>query len=704
MIALYRYLFLFYFAACAVLVVSTLLWQQHNNRQLLQSQLQLYADVAQLVLAPKLEQAAPEQLQQQLAELQFSASMPVAALALYPLQGELLLAVGQQELVPVELLVTEYANVTLSQLSGRTVAIVPMQKPALPFEPFSSQPTYLLLIIPEPVVVDWWQLWPAGLAWLLLTILLMFARLFRVAFKHQQQQRLSLFKQQAGHLQLENAMPLLQCQDAAELDQAMLQFLQQQQKLEQQCQQLHSEQQRLIAQFAGQQQQIEQQRLYQQRRQECLARWLHQWQLLCQRKVQLAEPLFETLQQLHYYYASNQFTAVDLQPQLLSLPQWLASQLSELNALLPHDCAMDWLESADNYQLSPQLDPVLLKHVMQAMLLLALRSESARDFSFKLQVVANPEAKLSLQLACDGNGLPKHLTAQLHEQDSAALQWRDADIAVLKLVAKRLNAELHIESLEGLGVRISLQLPVSLTARDSVPLLEHLLVFDADPERLAERLQSLGHLALQVSSCNNLSDLRKRLQEQKLSALLVFLPGQAPCQEWLMVLAECRCPRFIFVPPLSLPLWRQNYSCYANAEFCLGWLAQQLAEQEAQPLKQLLVVDDNETNQAFIKVLLQHKGVKLTSALTGAEALTLCQQQQFDMVLLDIRLPDLPGTEVAQQLRRLPSYQQVPVLAFTAHALPAEMAAFRAAGMDDIVLKPLDPCKFESLLQHYQLC
>lgn len=704
MIALYRYLFVFYFVACAVLVVSTLFWQQHHNRQLLHAQLQLYADVIQLALSPKLGQAAPEQLQQQLAELQFGASIPVAALALYPLQGELLLSVGQTELVPLELPGQDFSSLTLITLSGRDGAVLPLQKPALPFEPFSSQPTYLLLIIPEAPTAIWLLLWPAVLAWVLLTVLLLLAWRLREAPQRQQLQRLQTFKQRAESLQLQGVQPLLQCQDSAGLDQALLQVLEQQQQLEQQNKQLDTQQQQLMAQVKVFQQQGEQQQIQQQRQQQCLVRWLHQWQLLGQRKSQLTEAMFDTLQQLHYCYANQQFAAAGLQPQPLLLPEWLAGQLGTLNMLLPDDCAMDWLESGDCYQLLPEIDPELLKHILQAMLLLALRSESARTFSFRLQVIAHPDPQLSLQLACDGNGLPRHLTAQLQDADSSALQWRDADIAVLKLAARLLNASLHVESLEGLGVRISLQWSLAATTRHSVPLLEHLLVFDADPERLSERLQGLHNLALQVSSCSNLSELRKRLQEQTCSALLIFLPGQAPSQEWLAVLTESRCPRFIFVPPLGLPLWQQNLNCLSSADFCLGWLAQRLHELATRPLKHLLVVDDNETNQAFIKVLLQHKGVQLTSALTGAEALALCQQQQFDLVLLDIRLPDLPGTEVARQLRRLTLYQQVPLLAFTAHALPAEVATFRAAGMDDIVLKPLDPGKFEALLQHYRLC
>lgn len=158
------------------------------------------------------------------------------------------------------------------------------------------------------------------------------------------------------------------------------------------------------------------------------------------------------------------------------------------------------------------------------------------------------------------------------------------------------------------------------------------------------------------------------------------------------------------MPTLNLASWQAVIPCKPAQEFCLQLLHNaELPTRPTGSFKNLLVVDDNETNQAFIRVLLQQKSVNLQAAFTGNEVLKLCQQQQFDMILLDIRLPDVSGTEVARQLRQLSGYRHTPILAFTAHALPAEIAEFKQAGMDDILLKPLDPCKFETLLARYQL-
>jgi CheY-like chemotaxis protein len=63
----------------------------------------------------------------------------------------------------------------------------------------------------------------------------------------------------------------------------------------------------------------------------------------------------------------------------------------------------------------------------------------------------------------------------------------------------------------------------------------------------------------------------------------------------------------------------------------------------------------------------------------------------------------MSGVDIARHLRQQPAYQNTPILAFTAHALPEEIATFLAAGMNDIIVKPLEPQRLETLLHHYQL-
>ena len=105
------------------------------------------------------------------------------------------------------------------------------------------------------------------------------------------------------------------------------------------------------------------------------------------------------------------------------------------------------------------------------------------------------------------------------------------------------------------------------------------------------------------------------------------------------------------------------------------------------------------TERRIIQMLLKQQPLHLTTANCAQQALQLCAQQQFDVILLDIQLPDLHGTEVAKQLRQTREYQTTPILAFTAHALADEVASFKAAGMNDVIFKPLEVSKLQQILR-----
>jgi CheY-like chemotaxis protein len=84
--------------------------------------------------------------------------------------------------------------------------------------------------------------------------------------------------------------------------------------------------------------------------------------------------------------------------------------------------------------------------------------------------------------------------------------------------------------------------------------------------------------------------------------------------------------------------------------------------------------------------------------VTGQEALKLASNSRYQLILMDIQLPDLSGVEVTKRIRQLRHHQQTVILAFTGHALPEEAASFRLAGMDDVMIKPLDARKIAHIL------
>lgn len=107
------------------------------------------------------------------------------------------------------------------------------------------------------------------------------------------------------------------------------------------------------------------------------------------------------------------------------------------------------------------------------------------------------------------------------------------------------------------------------------------------------------------------------------------------------------------------------------------------------PLR-LLVAEDNPVNQKVVRVLLGHRGHDLNFANNGREALEAVQRDSFDMVFMDVQMPEMDGVEATQRIRELDGPAgQIPIIALTANAMAGDRESYLAAGMDDYVSKPL---------------
>lgn len=700
---LFRYLAVAYLICSLLIVVLFSLWQQQEKKTQLQLFLQQYSEIIALHLRPTLGQLSGEQLLQQLAELQFSALLPISAVGLYQQQGNLIAASGQLEALPTTFNVAAYNQFTLYQDGAQLWAVYPLRSHMGLADQFIPvyQTAAWLVIVPEQTAAIWQSVFPAATAWSILTLFLG-VTLFLWRLQHiSRHASVAALQQRLQNFTAEEVSPLPEEFSALEpvLSQQMLELqnrAQQQQILQSQLKHAEQQAQDVLA-------SLTQSQLHQAERQQQFTHWLHQLDLLWLRREQLDEPCFQALWQLHQVYAAEAFAQRQHNMTPLLLQHWLPQRMPDYTALLAESLAIDWLEGANTGRFQLHLDPVHLDAIFSAMLLVGLRSDSARRLLFRVNLETAGDPQLVLQLNVDGNGLPGHLLSQSTATASKDWLWRDIDLTLLRLLAGQLQAKLDIASLDGLGVSISLILPVTVEAISVTEQLGQVLLFDTDPERLAERLALLNGHALKVATCHSFTDLPQRIQQQHYDAIIIMLPGQLPNAEWQQFLLNSSRPVITYAQPFTYDAWRKVSLCYSSNTFSLSQLAKAIQQQPTRQPKKLLVVDDNETNQAFIKILLQSKPVAISAAYTGVQALSLCQSQQFDMVLLDIRLPDQSGVKVAQQLRQLAGYQKIPVLAFTAHALADEIAEFKTAGMDDILLKPLDPCKFDRLLSTYRL-
>ena len=104
----------------------------------------------------------------------------------------------------------------------------------------------------------------------------------------------------------------------------------------------------------------------------------------------------------------------------------------------------------------------------------------------------------------------------------------------------------------------------------------------------------------------------------------------------------------------------------------------------------ILVVDDNDKNLRLATEVLRVNGFRTLEASTAREALTLAAQQLPNVILMDVRLPDMSGVEAVRRLKADPSTATIPVIALTAFAMEGQREWLLDAGFDDYIAKPID--------------
>jgi diguanylate cyclase (GGDEF)-like protein len=107
--------------------------------------------------------------------------------------------------------------------------------------------------------------------------------------------------------------------------------------------------------------------------------------------------------------------------------------------------------------------------------------------------------------------------------------------------------------------------------------------------------------------------------------------------------------------------------------------------------KRILVVDDDRNLRKIIQTNLEIAGYDVTTAASGDEALTILDDMQPDLVVLDVMMPMMDGYEVARRIRRHPSNTHVPIIMLTAKSEVEDKLAGFEAGADDYMTKPFGP-------------
>ena len=117
--------------------------------------------------------------------------------------------------------------------------------------------------------------------------------------------------------------------------------------------------------------------------------------------------------------------------------------------------------------------------------------------------------------------------------------------------------------------------------------------------------------------------------------------------------------------------------------------------------KKVLVIEDNEQNRYLVSFILKKNGYQVIAARDGLEGLNKAKEEKPDLILVDIRLPVMDGYEVTRQLRDLPEFKDVPIIALTAYAMKGDQEKTLKAGCDSYIPKPIIPEEFIKIVDSY---
>ncbi len=114
--------------------------------------------------------------------------------------------------------------------------------------------------------------------------------------------------------------------------------------------------------------------------------------------------------------------------------------------------------------------------------------------------------------------------------------------------------------------------------------------------------------------------------------------------------------------------------------------------------KKVLIAEDSSVIQNLTKKILQIQNYEIFSAKNGVQVLSMLEKENFDIILMDINMPQMDGMECARQIRKLSDSKKstVPIVAITGNAMNYSKEEFQAAGINEYLQKPLN---FDTLVE-----
>ncbi|WP_372614562.1 ATP-binding protein [Halomonas sp.] len=378
-------------------------------------------------------------------------------------------------------------------------------------------------------------------------------------------------------------------------------------------------------------------------------------------------------------------------------------------------------------------DPLRIRQVLTNLVNNAIKFTESGEVIVRVMVEQAEPGRVTLRISVSdtGIGLSRENCQRLFQafRQGAPSHPREfggtgLGLTICRQLLEQMGGTIEVESQLDRGSTFTLTLPLGGDEDQERPvelLLTNEIILLEEPHPATHR--ALAHLLGRSGARVVDADASQAREASPTLFVAGLASGQLDDQEmatWAQRLAALDCPTLLLVnaspmdlPSIALPRGGQVLSKPVSRAVLIETLRTLLNAQatpllpeeddrEAQGSQHILVVDDAETNRLLLEELIQRPGLLVQSAASGEESLAMAQTQDYDLVLMDIRMSGMDGVEATRALRRLEgAWHDVPIIAVTAHALEGERHRLLANGLDEILIKPLDAWHLEDLLHRH---
>lgn len=339
-----------------------------------------------------------------------------------------------------------------------------------------------------------------------------------------------------------------------------------------------------------------------------------------------------------------------------------------------------------------------------------------------------PDITLSFQIIDTGIGIAEHKINRLFKpfsqvDTSTTRQFGGTGLGLVitKKLVEQMNGKIEVSSDPSIGstFRFTINLKASSKGRaNHLPLNLHTVLLEPSQTYKSYLDGYLNSIGVSCSTCSDLEQMVMMLNKNHRDIDVVLLSvapndqSVAEARELVLYSAQqFSIPCILMIQPpgqithypdlknicsdiLLKPISHDRlYHALQNlnaAPSSVPSIPKLNAQHEKIKGLSILAVDDSPINLQLLNHWLLPIGLDVSLAYSGQQAIDMAMSKQFDLIFMDIQMPEMDGMETTQHLRQLDTYKNIPIIALTAHALGSEQQQMLSSGMNAYLTKPID--------------